>query len=83
MQKAIPPGFPGDTGVASAPPSRLEEFGDLSQAADNASQAVDYYRSALAELNSTDALGRVRLLYKVADCLRRRGDRLSRFENRT
>ncbi|HEV8481346.1 MAG TPA: sigma 54-interacting transcriptional regulator [Candidatus Eisenbacteria bacterium] len=74
MQKAIPPGFPGDTGLASAPPSRLEEFGDLSQAADNASQALDYYRSALAELNAADALGRVRLLYKVADCLRRRGD---------
>jgi len=74
VQKAIPPGFPGDAGTASAPPSRLEEFGDLSQAADNSSQAVEYYRSALAELAPAEALGRVRLLYKIAECLRRRGD---------
>ena len=74
MQKAIPPGFPGGAGLASAPPSRLEEFGDLSQAADNSSQAVEYYRSAMAELEPAEALGRVRLLYKIADCLRRRGD---------
>src|SRR5262249_18032820 len=38
------------------------------------SQAVEYYRTALTGLEPADALGRVRLLYKTADCLRRRGD---------
>jgi transcriptional regulator with GAF, ATPase, and Fis domain len=74
VHKAIPPGFPGEAGAVAASPSRQEEFGDLSQAADNAGQALDYYRAALSELGPGDAVGRVRLLYKLADCLRRRGD---------
>jgi transcriptional regulator with GAF, ATPase, and Fis domain len=74
VHKAIPPGFRGEAGALAAPLSRQEEFGDLSQAADNAGQALEYYRAALSELETSDALGRVRLLYKLADCLRRRSD---------
>jgi transcriptional regulator with GAF, ATPase, and Fis domain len=74
VHETIPPGFPGSSGALHAARSRQEEFGDLSQAADNFAQALEYYRAAVDELDSGDAEGRVRLLYKLAECARRRGD---------
>ena len=74
MHETIPPGFPGASGAVPASKSRQEEFGDLSQAADNFAQALEYYRAALSELESSDGEGRVRLLYKMSECSRRRGD---------
>jgi tetratricopeptide (TPR) repeat protein len=74
VHETIPPGFPGSSGAVPASRSRQEEFGDLSQAADNFAQALEYYRAALDELESGDAEDKVRLLYKMSECARRRGD---------
>ncbi len=74
MHETIPPGFSRAPDSVRFAPSRQEEFGDLSQAADNFGQALEYYRTALEALDTGDAEGRVRLLYKMAHCSRRRGD---------
>jgi transcriptional regulator with GAF, ATPase, and Fis domain len=74
VNETIPPGFSRAAEAARTAPSRQEEFGDLSQAADDFGQALEYYRTALEALDSGDAEGRVRLLYKMAHCARRRGD---------
>jgi transcriptional regulator with GAF, ATPase, and Fis domain/Tfp pilus assembly protein PilF len=74
VHKGFPPEPPREAGDVHVASSRQEEFGDLNQAADNFGQALDYYRAALSEVGSSDGLARGRLLYKAAECLRRRGD---------
>jgi tetratricopeptide (TPR) repeat protein len=55
---------------ASSPAAafRQEEFGDLSQAADQYSAAREYYAEALVALAADDRPARARLLLKLAEC---------------
>ena len=61
MQKPIPP----NAAVLSAPQDaalRQEEFGDLSQAADQFDTAREYYAVALAQVRPDDRATKARLL---------------------
>jgi len=52
---------------------RQEEFGDLSQAADNCASAREYYAEALERAALDDGAARVRLLLKLSQCDYRQG----------
>ncbi len=76
MQKPIPPNPSASQGPPHLPANatlRQEEFGDLSQAADQFGAAREYYATALAELRPEDRLARARLLVKLAECDHRQG----------
>ena len=74
MQRAIPPdlaraGQPGRTGTG-----RHEAIGDLHLAADNFSGAIEEYAAALNEVGADAPAERARLLMRLADAHKARGD---------
>ena len=65
MQKPIP----SNSSILNAPQDaalRQEEFGDLSQAADQFDAAREYYAVALDSVRTDDRATRARLLIKLA-----------------
>ena len=72
MQKPIPPNASEPNALQDAA-LRQEEFGDLSQAADQFDAAREYYALALAHAWPDDRATRARLLIKLADCDHRQG----------
>ena len=72
MQKPTPP----NASMMNAPQDaalRQEEFGDLSQAADQFDAAREYYAVALGQVRADDRATRARLLIKLAECDHRQG----------
>jgi len=72
VQKPIP----SNSSILNAPQDaalRQEEFGDLSQAADQFDAARDYYAVALDQVRTDDRATRARLLIKLAECDHRQG----------
>jgi transcriptional regulator with GAF, ATPase, and Fis domain/Tfp pilus assembly protein PilF len=72
VQKPTPP----NESVLKSPQDaalRQEEFGDLSQAADQFDAAREYYAVALAQVRPDDRATRARLLIKLAECDHRQG----------
>src|SRR5207302_1457916 len=72
VHKPIPPN-PADVKGPQDAALRQEEFGDLSQAADQFDAARDYYARALGQFAAQDRSPRARLLIKLADCDHRQG----------
>jgi len=67
------PSNPADVKGPQDAALRQEEFGDLSQAADQFDAAREYYASALEQFAAEERAPRARLLIKLADCDHRQG----------
>ena len=69
MSKSTPPNESSASRALGADKAlREEEFGDLSQAADQYGAARDYYSAALVAVAADDRGARARLLVKLAEC---------------